>query len=179
MMTNKAKFHCLHQRGFTTLELVVVIAAISVLVVVALHYYYKLLVDVERSTMELDLTTLRSAISLQVADHFAKGTLADLEKLIHSNPVDLLDKKPVRYLGVINYCELDDIEKGHWFFDDKESNLVYLVKHQLYFETTLAPPARARFKIEPVFTERLLRGRKKYVTGLILKKQEPYRWLEP
>ena len=179
MLTNRVESHSLRQRGFSVLELVVVIAAISVLVVVALHYYYKLLVDVERSTMELDLTTMRGVISLQVADHFAKGKLPDLKRLIHSNPVDLLDKKPVRYLGEISYDELNDIEKGRWFFNAKERVLVYLVKHQLYFETDLEPPLRARFKIEPVYSQRTQQGRQRYMTGLILKEQEPYRWLEP
>jgi len=179
MIANRVRPHCLLQRGFSALELVVVIAAISVLVVVALHYYYKLLVDVERSTMELDLTTMRSAISLQVADHFAKGTLPKLKKLIHSNPVDLLDKKPVRYLGVISHYKLDEIEKGHWFFDAEESTLIYLVKNQLYFETTLDPPLRARFKIEPVYSQGAHRQREKYITGLSLEKQESYHWLKP
>ena len=179
MLTNKSGRHRLYQRGFSALELVIVIAVISVLVVVVLHYYYKLLVDVERSTMELDLTTMRSAISLQVADHFAKGTLSELKKLIRSNPVDLLDKKPVRYLGVISHYKLDDIEKGHWFFDAEKSILIYLVKNQLYFETALNSPLRARFAIEPVYSLGGQQGQKIYITGLSLEKQEPYRWLNP
>ncbi|HHE07855.1 MAG TPA: prepilin-type N-terminal cleavage/methylation domain-containing protein [Chlorobaculum parvum] len=47
------------QRGFTFFELAVVVTIISALAVVALSYYYKLLVDVERTAMEHDLGVMQ------------------------------------------------------------------------------------------------------------------------
>ncbi|MBN1958781.1 MAG: type II secretion system protein [Desulfuromonadales bacterium] len=168
------------QRGFTFLELVVVITIISVLGVVALNRYYKLLVDVERTSMEHDLGVMRSAISMQFAAHYVKGDLTGLKKLVGSNPMDLLAEKPNNYLGVIAHYQVEDIEKGSWFFDSKEETLIYMVRNQLYFTTQLAEPMRARFKIQPVYSERVKEGEKAdYLSGLTLQPLEPYRWLRP
>ncbi len=168
------------QRGFTFLELVVVIAIISILAVVALNYYYKLLVDVERTSMEHDLGVMRSAVSMQVAGHFAAGNMAGLKDLIDSNPMDLLAEKPNNYLGVISHYRLEDIEPGSWFYDGQAGVLVYLVRNQLYFETGLKGPARVNFKIFPVYSDRKQKdGVRKYISGLTLKSLQPYRWLRP
>ena len=170
----------MRQRGFSPLELVVVVAVISLLALVALHQFYKLLVDVERSAMELDLSVMRSALSMQVADYFAKGRLGDLEALVNSNPVDLLEEKPDNYLGVISYKNLENIEKGSWFFAEQAHELIYLVKNELYFETTLDPPARARFKVEAVYSDQTkAAGGAESISGLLLEELEPYCWLRP
>ena len=168
------------QRGFTFFELAVVIAIISILGAVALNYYYKLLVDVERTSMEHDLGVMRSAISMQVAGHFVAGNMAGLKKLVNSNPMDLLAEKPNNYLGVIDHYKIEDIEKGSWFFDSKAGILVYTVRNQLYFETDLGEPPRARFKIQLVYSDRTKGGgEKKYISGLTLQALEEYRWLRP
>lgn len=169
-----------NQRGFTFLELVVVITIISALAVVALNYYYKLLVDVERTSMEHDLGVMRSAISMQVAGHFVAGDMAGLKKLIDSNPMDLLAEKPSNYLGVISHYKLEDIETGSWFYDIQTQSLLYLARNQVYLETALKEPARVRFKIFPVYSDRKQDERtEKYISGLTLKELEPYRWLRP
>ena len=168
------------QRGFTFLELAVVITVISALAMVALNYYYKLLVDIERTAMEHDLGSLRSAISIQVAAHYSAGDVTGLAKLVDSNPMDLLSEKPKNYLGVISHYDLKKLEKGSWFYDSKSQTLIYLVRNQLYFETMLESSARARFKIVPVYS-----GKKQEefgisnVSWLALKDLEPYRWLRP
>ncbi len=168
------------QRGFTFLELVVVVSIISILGVVALNYYYKLMVDVERTSMERDLGVMRSAIGIQVAGHFVSGNMAGLEKLVDSNPMDLLAEKPSNYLGVISHYKVEEIEKGSWFYDSGARTLIYMVRNQLYFETELENPVRARFKIFPVYSDRERKGgTKKYISGLTLKGLEQYRWLRP
>ncbi len=168
------------QRGFTFLELVVVVSIISILAVVALNYYYKLLVDVERTSMRHDLGVMRSAVSMQVAGHFATGNMAGLKKLTGSNPMDLLAEKPNNYLGVISHYRLEEIEKGTWFYDSRKGVLIYLVRSQLYFKTELQGSARIQFKILPVYSERKQKnGIKKYISGLILSPLQQYHWLRP
>ena len=168
------------QRGFTFLELAVVITVISALAMVALNYYYKLLVDIERTAMEQDLGAIRTAISMQVVGHFSAGKMADLIKLVDSNPMDFLAEKPENYLGVISHYRLDELEKGNWFYDSQAQTLIYLVRNQVYFETDSEGSACAKFKITPNYSDRKQGGRtKKYISGLILKTLEPYRWLRP
>jgi len=154
----------LNQRGFTFFELVVVVLIISILAVVALNYYYKLLVDVERTSMKHDLGVMRSA----------------LKELISSNPMDLLAEKPNNYLGVISHYQLEEIEKGTWFYDSQGGVLIYLVRNQIYFKTELQGPARIQFKIYPVYSDRKQKsGIKKYISGLTLRSLQPYHWLRP
>lgn len=169
-----------NQRGFTLFELVVVVTIISALAVVALNYYYKLLVDVERTSMEHDLGVMHSAIGMQVAAHFVAGDMAGLKQLADSNPMDLLAEKPNNYLGVSNHYQLEDTEKGSWFYDSQSQVLIYMVRNQVYFDTDLEGPARIRFKIFPVYTDRKqVGGTRKYISGLTIKALEPYRWLRP
>ena len=156
------------------------ITIISVLGFVALNRYYKLLVDVERTSMEHDLGVMRSAISMQVADYFVSDRMAELPELIHSNPMDLLAGKPNNYLGEMVRYRIEDIEKGNWFFDSRNGILIYTVNNQLYFETQLDEPFRARFQIEPVYSSRAGEGETgRYLSGLVLQALEPYRWLRP
>lgn len=168
------------KRGFTLIEMTVVIIIISALAAVALDRYYKLLIDVERTSMEHDLGVMRSAIGIQVAGHYVAGDMAGLEELVGGNPMDFLVEKPKNYLGVKGLHELGEMEKGSWIYDPQAEILVYLVRNRMYFKSRLEEPERARFKILPVYSEK----RKedvitKYLSGLRLQPVEPYRWLRP
>lgn len=168
------------EKGFTFLELAVVITIISALAVVALDRYYKLLVDVERTSMEHDLGVMRSAISLQVAGHYVAGDMAGLKRLVGSNPMDLLAEKPNNYLGVLSPNSGADVEAGSWYYHPRQQALIYRVRNRLYFDTELSGAPRARFKIAPVYSDREQEtGRAPYLSGLRLKALEPYRWLSP
>jgi general secretion pathway protein G len=168
------------QRGFTLLELVVVLTIISVLAVVGLDRFYKLLVDVERTSMEHSLGVMRSAIGMQVAGHFVVGDMEGLQQLAGSNPMDLLAEKPSNYLGAFSSYDLDELETGNWLYDDTSHTLIYLVRNHLYFKSELGNPSRARFKIFPVYSDRITGDiKREYISGLTLKKLEPYEWLKP
>lgn len=164
------------ERGYTFLELLIVIVIISILIAVALDRYSKLLVDVERTSMQHDLGVMRSAVGMQVAEHFLAGNMAGLQQLVDSNPMDLLAEKPKNYLGPISHREPDEIEKGNWYYDTDNNTLIYLVINQRFFETELKP-ARARFKIYPVYSEKKVGAETKtYLSGLSLRSMEAYRW---
>jgi general secretion pathway protein G len=166
------------ERGFSFLELLAVITIISILAVIALDYYRKLLVDVERTSMQHDLGVMRSAIGLQVAEHFLAGNMDGLKGLVNSNPMDLLAEKPTNYLGVISHQEPDELETGSWYYDSDINALIYLVTNQRYFKSELRP-AQARFKIYPVYSEKKQGNAiRTYQSGLSLKAMEPYRWLK-
>jgi len=179
MLANDRQLYFHRSSGFSALELVVTVAVISLVALVALQQFYKLLVDVERSKLELDLTTFRSALSLQVANYYAKGNLAELKTLVASNPIDLLPDKPENYLGILNEGNLDDAKRGSWFYDDQSHALVYVVKNGLYFETPLVSPPRVSFRVEPVYSESHSGPVHRYLTGLVLRAQQPYRWRSP
>lgn len=164
------------ERGYTFLELLIVIVIISILLVVALHHYRKLLVDVERTSLQHDLGVMQSAVGMQVAEHFLAGDMAGLQQLVNSNPMDLLAEKPKNYIGIVSHKEPAEIEQGSWYFDTDSNALIYLVINQRYFESELKP-ARTRFKIYPVYSDKKVGEEKKtYLSGLSLRSIEPYRW---
>jgi len=171
--------HCKQQRGLTMLELAVTILVISAVGLVALHYYYKLMVDIERTTMERDLSAMRSAIGLQIAAHYAGGRMVELESWTGGNPMELLVEPPENYRGVIEQVDLE-LKKGRWYFDKSRGILIYLARNRLYFESELESPARAEFRLEALFLERQ-QGETihRTVNGLELKTVHPYRWVSP
>lgn len=179
-MTNCSRYRSRkNQDGFTLLELVLVVLLISVLAFFALNRFYKLMVDAERAAMESVIGAIQSAVSLQIADHYTAGDMQGLAKLVRSNPMELLQQKPKSYLGVISHYQLDDIEKGSWFYDRKAGQLIYMVRHQLYFETSLAEPKRARFKIAPPPSGKKQKDQPPSISWLELQVIESYRWLKP
>ncbi len=164
-------------RGFSFLELVIVIAIISVLVIFALNRYTKLLVVVERTSMEHDLGVMRSAIGMQVAAYFLAGNLAELEQLTNSNPMDLLAEKPKNYLGSFSQSQAQQLEDGSWYYDTDSQALIYLVRNRSYFTSRLSGKKRARLKIYPVYSDKQQGNEKQsYLSGLELRAMEPFAW---
>ena len=166
------------QKGFTLFELIVVIAIISILAVFALGRYARLLVDVERTSMEHDLGVMRSAISMQVAAHYLAGDMQGLGLLVGSNPMELLAEKPKNYRGALSQAEAATVERGEWYFDLDSGELVYLVTNEEYFSSE-SQSHKVRFKIIPVYSEKITGATEsEYLAGLRMKAVEPYRWLK-
>jgi general secretion pathway protein G len=176
VITNDSSFRVFGDKGYTFLELVIVIVIISVIVAVGLNKYRELLVVVERTSMDRELGIIRSAIGMQVAEHFLAGNMEGLQLLVNSNPMDLLAEKPKSYIGNISHLEPTEIEDGVWYFDADINAMIYKVIHWRSFESELKP-ARARFKIMPVYSDKKA-GIKttRYLSGLSLTPLEPYRW---
>lgn len=177
MLNSSAQAHT-NQRGLTLLELAVVIVVISAVGLVALNYYYKLMVDVERTTMERDVSAMRTAIGLQIAAHYAGGRMAELAGWTGGNPMERLVEPPDNYRGVTDHID-SELKKGSWYFDKKRDVLVYLVRNRLFFETELDSPARAEFQLVAQFAEGQTTAGQRQVSGLELRTIHPYRWVSP
>lgn len=166
--------------GFSLLELVIVIVIISVLLVVAISRLLSIMVDAERVSMETVAGTLRSALGMKVAESIVRNRVPELRQLEGSNPMDRLAELPVNYLGVLRGADPAKLADGNWYFDADAGVLVYLVRHQGFFAGGAANPARARFAVRLVYTDR--NGNGVYdpgvdaVEGLKLSPLEAYRW---
>jgi general secretion pathway protein G len=169
------------QRGFSLLELVIVIAIISVLLVLAINRLLGLQVDAERVAMEQVVGVLRSAIGIKVAEQIVRQDVGALRVLEGSNPMDRLAELPGNYLGELDGANPATLEDGNWYYDRRERALVYLVRNQQYFAAGLPGPPRARFAIRVVYADGNGNGRydpgKEKIEGLRLAALEPYRWL--
>jgi general secretion pathway protein G len=165
------------QRGFTLLEMVVVIIFISVIGFIALSYYQKLLVDVERTKLQHDVGVMRSALGIEMASYIVAGEMSRMEELVGSNPIELLEEKPENYLGSYAGDRGRELKAGNWFFAEDEGVLVYIVRNVDYCMTQLIDPKRIKFKIFPILTDNVREDTR--IVGLTLKEIEVYSWLSP
>jgi general secretion pathway protein G len=145
-------------RGFSLLELVIVIVIISILMVLAISRLIALQVDAERVAMDTVVGTLRSAIGIKVAEHIVRQDIAGLRFLEGSNPMDRLAQLPDNYLGEKDGVDPSILADGNWYFDTRDRSLVYLVRNQAFFSGGLSNPSRARFQIKLVYSDRNRNG---------------------
>ncbi len=167
-------------RGFSLLELVVVIVVISILLTVAISRLLALQVDAERVVMETVVGTLRSAIGIKVAEHIARQNIAGLKDLVGSNPMDRLAELPRNYLGELDGPDPSRLEGGNWYFDTRSRVLVYLVRNKGFFTGGLGDPPRAGFAIRLVYADTNRNGvfdpGIDSIEGLRLEAVAPYAW---
>jgi prepilin-type N-terminal cleavage/methylation domain-containing protein len=105
-------------KGFTLIELIVVIVIISLLASVAIPKFMNLTEKAEAAAVKNILGSVRSALSLKVASGLVNGdTIEDwtYDGAAPLNPMnDLLAEKPETYLGVITVNPGKD-KVGHWW----------------------------------------------------------------
>ncbi len=162
------------ERGFTLLELAVVVVIFGVLWTVLLNrlnYYQEL---AEKAAMESTLRTIKTGLQIRLAELIIANRQAEAGKLETEDPVRWLDDKPSNYAGSYR----DPPERGAWYFDARERQLVYVVNtgNRLELDTASAPK-------EIRFRARLLKDRLQIggagvegVTGITLAPVHPYRW---
>lgn len=168
-------------RGFSLLELVIVIIIISVLLVVAISRLLALAVDAERVAMETVAGVVRSAIGIKVAEHIVNQDVPGLARLVGTNPMDRLAELPGNYLGVQDGVNPATLADGNWYYDRRDGTLVYLVRNTGFFRGGLDNPPRARFAIRLVYADRNGNGTFDpgidRIEGLRLAPIEPYEWV--
>jgi prepilin-type N-terminal cleavage/methylation domain-containing protein len=166
--------------GFSLLELVVVIVLISVLLSVAIERLLVLQARAEHSTAEQLLGSLRSGLTIRVAELIATGRVAEVASLAGSNPMERLAERPDNYLGELFGADPLALRAGYWYFDSRDRLLIYLVDNAEYFRSPLGAPARARFSVVPDFDD--VNGNGRFdpavdaVRGIRLVPKEPYDW---
>lgn len=125
-----------NQKGFTLIELVVVMVILALLAAVAVPKFIELQKQAEAASVKNVLGSVRSALSLRVARALANGE--DLSTLAYNgtaalNPMDdLLSNKPESYIGVVNGNQAAT-PNGIWYDRAQGGTdhwLMYKVKNQ-------------------------------------------------
>ena len=114
------------QRGFSLFELAITVAIIGVLAGALLARVRLYQEEAERVAMEQVVGVLRSALSMKFGQLISQGRQADVNKLLTTNPMDLLAQKPANYLGELNSPQKEKISRGNWYFNRKKLLLVYI-----------------------------------------------------
>jgi general secretion pathway protein G len=168
---------CRRGSGFSLLELVAVIAIISVLLVVAVDRLWELQVDAERAAMEQVVGSLQSAVGIKLAMYWVDEDFKGIQGLAGSNPMDQLAEVPRNYLGIRRATEIAATEGAVWYFDAERRVLAYRVKNTDYFRGGFGPPPEARFVIEVLYGASPRKsGGKPEVQGVRLATVAPYHW---
>ena len=170
------------ERGFSLLELLIVVVVISVLMVVAIDRLLKLRFEAERVMVQSVVGALRSALYIEFSGSTARGEKGRLESLPGSNPMLRLSDKPDTYAGEFYGPDPAVFEPGTWYFDTRDHALVYVLRFPDEFVSALSGPPRVRFRIEPDYDDIDHNGRydpgRDPLLGLKLVPVEPFSWKE-
>lgn len=164
-----------NQKGFTILELIVVVAVVAVLASVALPRFYRMTLRAEALSTQGMIGQLRSALSLQMARGLYRGE--DLAAWAHDGPRalypmrDLLQEQPKNYLGVLANSD----KRGFWYDDKLSHELVYVVNNDEIVTGVSGLPTKVRWHISLIYAVKPMGG--KQVLGLHLHPSSKHQWL--
>ena len=161
-------------RGFTLLELVVVISIIAVLTAIAAERLWEIQVKAERAAMESVIGTIQSALGLKIAEALLMGDRTGLDTLSGSNPMERLSAVPNNYVGALTNTA--DVVGGQWYFDLREQVLVYRAYNVANFQGSATDARQARFTVRLDREVARPGHREQGIVGARLVPLEPYTW---
>jgi general secretion pathway protein G len=142
----KIRVRNIGQGGFTLLEFALVVLVSSVLSAVALNRFEFYREQAEIVAARQVVAALRTSLHVQAARLADHGREEDLRRLAAANPIHLLDRKPVNYLGEYFTPDPEQIGEAGWVFDPRDRSLVYLPKNRESF--SFGTSRLLRFKVE-------------------------------
>jgi type II secretory pathway pseudopilin PulG len=158
------------ERGFSLLELTIVVGIVAFMFYVALDKLLALAVQAEQVSVLQMEGSLQSALGIQVAYQLAQGkSVGELASMEGMNPLRLLSNRPSNYLGELDHPNPAAIEGGHWYFDSSAKELVYRVNHDRYFRDSLGQPARIEYQVQ-------VKRSNGSIVGVALVTLTPYQW---
>lgn len=179
-MSNSNNHYIPTQKGFTLLEMVVVIILIGILALIILDRVWKFRVYAEEAAVTSIIGNTRSALGLEVAKLAVRGKISNIALLENTNPMNLLAQKPNNYLGEIKDAT-KITSKGNWYFNTHDHTLNYIVSYTEQFKSKVKGIKRTRHQLKMVFTDNNKNNRFDKgiddLNGLDLVALEPYKWV--
>ncbi len=168
-------------RGFTLIELIIVISIVAVLAGIFLSRVAYYQAQAEKAAMEQVVGALQSALVLRFGALMVRGTgnEKELASLASDNPMNWLQKKPHNYAGEYYDPSPGAVAPGNWMFDLKSRELIYVVDHGEYFAPGKDGAKWIRFHVKLGYDQILGKaGSGKELTMTLFEPTEPYHWLD-
>jgi prepilin-type N-terminal cleavage/methylation domain-containing protein len=144
----------LRQRGFTLIELVVVVVIVAIMTGFALDRLLPLIGRAERAAFVRVQSQLRSALLLEAAEKLTRGESARLSELAGVNPMSLLLEAPANYLGSLAQHPDEPATRASWYYDERSRRLIYFVGKHTKFHPITGPEDRIELFVEFVYSDR-------------------------
>lgn len=144
-------------RGFSLLELVVVIVIISILVAVALNRLLPYIDEAERVGVLTLESQIKSTLMTTAAKRIAAGKAASIADLNGVNPMVLMLEAPDNYVGEVGGADAGSVPRRNWYFDPDTRRLVYRTGRRFGWSgvQVMADP---EFEVRVVFADRNANG---------------------
>ena len=118
------------RRPLTRLELALYAGLVGIAAVFFVDRLLDYLELAERSSMEMTVARVNSAINVQLASEMLSGRLIYVEPALRRNPFELAKMPQTNYLGELDGPDLSALDRGNWLFDRPRGELVYLPRLQ-------------------------------------------------
>lgn len=166
-------------KGFTLLELMVVIAIISVLAGVLFNRVWFYQEQAEKAAMEQVAGALQSALIMKYGRLLIDGKPADVKSLVTENPINWLMKQPPNYVGEYFAPTPGAISPGNWAFDLKNRELVYAPAHVEYLVANSNGYKWVRYRTHLQYEALAASkdGKALELTSVLFEPVEPYQWM--
>jgi len=172
----------LGMRGFSLLELVVVIVVVAILSGILLTRVLPLIGQAERVAFVQTRQQLRSALLLEAAERVARGESDALVSLSGMNPMALMLEPPGNYVGAGPPGGTEAMPRRAWYFDEADRLLVYKPGRQARFDPLDGPTDRIEMQVSFAYRDRDADGRfdpsVDRFDGLRLESLHAYSWPE-
>ena len=164
-------------RGFTLIELMVVICIVALLFGIALDRLMRFQELGERTAMEQNLAAINVALTMKFAALVIAGRGQAIEKELGANPVDLLARPPENYVGALFMPSAELLPPRSWYFDRASGDLVYVPGRTRYLTEPSDATNGLRFHVvladsSPRAEERVTELRQAFI-----RPRQPYRWV--
>lgn len=140
-------------RGFSLLELVVVIVLIGILLVVAIDRLMPYLDEAERVAVLSVESQLKNTLTLEAAKRIVAGRSASIAELEDTNPMDLLLEAPDNYGGETTQAP-DQLSERRWYFDPQRRRLFYRTGEPYVGNGRDIPRVNPEFEVRVIYQDR-------------------------
>lgn len=168
-------------KGFTLIELVIVISIIVILAGIFLQRVPFYQEQAEKTAMQQVEGALQSALVLRYGALLTRGSANEKEVsiLASDNPIKWLQKIPPNYRGEFYDPLPSAFPTGGWVFDLKTRDLIYVLDHSDYFKPQADGQKWIRFHIVMGYEAALGKhdGSQELTTAL-LAPITPYHWID-